>query len=143
MKISKKVMDYINSNISNSPPEIGGILGSENSEVISKVMIDKQRENIRRGCFYAPDVKLFNSCIEEWQDEGIEFKGIFHTHFAGVRSLSQADKSYIMNIMKAMPPQLEYLYFPVFVLPNRELVVCRAFRNKSEICIEEEELIVV
>lgn len=143
MKITKEVMDYIDRNISNFLPEFGGILGSEDSEIVSRVILDKQREDSGRGCFYAPDVKLFNSCIEEWQSKGIEFKGIFHTHFAGVRSLSQADKDYITNIMKSMPSRIEYLYFPLFVLPDREVIVYRAQRNAKEICIKKEELKVV
>ena len=54
---------------------------------------------------------------------GIEFLGIFHTHYYGVKTLSDADKDYMRRIMNSMPESIKILYFPVFVFPNNEMVL--------------------
>ena len=43
--------------------------------------------------------------------------------------------------MQAMPAQIEYLYFPIFVLPERELVSYKAKKTGTKINIIREETI--
>ena len=71
-------------------------------------------------CSYVPDTDKMNSIIEKWFNEGIEFLGIFHTHYYGVKTLSDADKDYMRRIMNS---SIKILYFPVFVFPNNEMVL--------------------
>lgn len=140
MRITRKAMNYIHSNIGGLPPETGGILGSRDGNIITHVVMDKQEDETQYMCCYSPNIEFLNFCVEGWQQEDILFKGIFHTHFAGVRSLSFADREYITNIMNAMPTEIKDLYFPIYVLPNRELVVYRASRRNTEIYIEKDFL---
>ena len=143
MKISKTVLNEINNLISDNPPETGGILGSKDNNIITDVIMDKIKNSSDKICCYEPNVDYFNQHIDKWVKKGIAFKGIFHTHFVGVKTLSCADKKYISAIMENMPEEITYLYFPVFVLPNRELVCYRAEKTNKEIKIYYENVIVV
>lgn len=139
MIITKEVYDLINGSIPEGPPETGGILGSTKDEIIDVVIMDVLRFPVERMCSYTPNVGFLNMNIEKWSNNSISFRGVFHTHFMGVDTLSHADRQYIELIMKAMPDTVKILYFPIFVLPKREIVCYRAtFRNdKTEIQREE------
>lgn len=140
MRISIGVLDIIKSSTDGCHYEIGGILGSCNGNVIDSVVIDKLDTDPIRRCSYEPNVEYLNQNIELWQKKGISFKGIFHTHFIGVKTLSCGDIEYINSIMKAMPKQIEYLYFPVFVLPDCELICYKANFTDGKVHIQEDIL---
>lgn len=138
MKITKEVIRFIFQDITSTPPEIGGVLGST-KEVIDHVVKDKGIPgNI--SCCYTPNVEFLNQVIKEWQNAKIEFKGIFHSHYFGVDTLSQGDYRYIKTIMKSMPLNIDSLYFPVAVMPKRELVVYNAYKCKNKINIIREKI---
>lgn len=141
MRILRSVIDMINYSISGLPPETGGILGSRDNELIDEVVMDTPSPTNTRPCSYYPNVDFLNQNIRSWQNNGVSFAGIFHTHFGGARALSCGDKKYINAIMSAMPKQVEYLYFPVFVLPDREMICYRAVRANGNIDICAENLI--
>ncbi len=143
MNISRAAFDKLNTLISGEPPETGGILGSKKNNTITDIILDRTQKSFGISCYYEPDVDFLNKCIDEWAGNGILFKGVFHTHFAGVKTLSSADKKYISSIMKNMPEEIVYLYFPVFVLPNRELVCYKAERADSEVSIYLEDVIII
>lgn len=142
MKILKSVISTINDSISGLPPETGGILGKHDNELIDEVVMDSLEPANTRPCSYFPNVVFLNQNIKLWQDDGILFAGIFHTHFGGVKTLSCGDRKYINAIMRAMPQQINTLYFPVFVLPDRELVCYKATRSNGIIDIQAEELVI-
>ncbi|MBR5272317.1 MAG: hypothetical protein IKU25_02840 [Clostridia bacterium] len=131
MTITKNVINRINAMISDEPPESGGIIGEGELEIISEVIFDVRQAVTPSYCFYSPNVEFLNSKIEVWQRENILFRGLFHTHFGNTRSLSVADKKYIIEIMNNMPECIQYLYFPIFVLPDREFVVYKAEKNNN------------
>lgn len=135
MKISDTVVEIVNNSISGTPPETGGILGSRNQDAIDEVVMDLPNKRSESRCTYSPNVDYLNRQIGLWQEQGITFRGMFHTHFAGVRTLSDSDKEYIGRIMMAMPLQINTLYFPVFVLPDREFVCYTAERLNGKIVI--------
>lgn len=139
MKVKKAVIDMINNDISDMPPEIGGIMGSHNNDLIDEIVIDQPYQVNVRPCSYYPNVDFLNQIIDGWQENNICFMGIFHTHFVGVKTLSCGDKKYIDAIMKSMPSYIEYLYFPIFVLPDRELVCYKAKKRNGtvDICYED------
>jgi len=143
MKITKTVLYELNNMISDNPPETGGILGSKYDNIITDVIMDKVNKSSDKICCYEPNVDFLNQHINKWCEKGIDFKGIFHTHFVGVKTLSCADKIYISVIMKNMPAEITYLYFPVFVLPNREFVCYKAEKSDKEIKISCEDVIVI
>lgn len=140
MKILKEVFIKMNNSISGEPPEIGGILGNKGNGIISHFIMDNVTERPIKMCSYSPDVDFLNECIDGWQKDGIKFSGIFHTHFAGVKTLSKSDKEYILRIMQAMPDEIISLYFPVFVLPDRELVCYRANKENTGVTINAEDI---
>lgn len=142
MRISKSVTDIINNSISNQPYETGGILGSHDKSLINEVILDLPNFTNKRPCSYFPNVDFLNQSIESWQNKKIHFVGIFHTHFGGAKNLSCGDKKYIFAIMDAMPEQIDCLYFPVFVLPNRELVCYKAIRLNGIVDIQAEDLVI-
>lgn len=142
MRVLKSVIDIIDGSISDYPPETGGILGSCDDGVISEVVVDLPNAENIRPCSYFPNVDFLNSKIRLWQNKGVSFKGIFHTHFCGVRTLSEGDKKYIKAIVNAMPSEIKILYFPIYVLPDREMVCYKAVNSNGIIGIQGEDLII-
>ena len=143
MRITKEAYEILNNYITGEPPETGGILGSSDDNVITHVVLDKQNALSVRCCSYSPNVDYLNGCIINWMRKGIKFMGVFHTHFAGVATLSEADKIYINSIMTAMPREITFLMFPVFVLPERKLICYRAEREKNLVNIIKENLEII
>lgn len=142
MKISTTAYNHLNSLIRASPPETGGILGSNDGAVITDIVLDIPSETTHT-CAYSPNVTFLNACISNWLSEGKHFKGVFHTHFFGIKTLSSADKEYIASIMHSMPDSVTELYFPIFVLPNRELICYKANKTGSEIQLTQETLEII
>lgn len=82
--------------------------------------------------------EFFNCCIEGWANKGIAFSGIIHTHFAGIKTLSQGDLLYIEKIMKAIPEGVNKIYFPILVLPEMEIVSYYAVKDRNIIVMAED-----
>lgn len=141
MKIERSLCSIILANMPKAPPEIGGILGGKDN-LITEHYIDAGSPSVR-ACDYAPNVKLLNTVIAEWQNVGIEFMGMFHTHFWGVATLSTGDAKYIEKIMQAMPRTISSLYFPIIVMPEMQIIPYVAERKGDSVSIRRRELIVV
>lgn len=139
MQIIRQIYEDIFVTIKESPPEIGGILGKQGN-LITAVEFD---DGIGKGkkCSYSPDVNRLNSIIKLWQEQGINFCGIFHTHYFGVETLSPGDKEYIKNIMNSMPESITKLYFPLIVMPQREMIAYVAVKAKEQLNIYKEKII--
>ena len=142
MIITKSAMDIIHGSVTDLPPETGGLLGSSDGMCVDTIVMDRYGTQNVKLCSYCPNVTFFNQCIRQWQDQNIIFMGIFHTHFVGVRTLSSGDREYINAIMSAMPEQIDVLYFPLYVLPDRQLVCYKAKRTDKGICIEQEDVMI-
>ena len=140
MRIKKEIYHSIFTSVKDTPPESGGILG-EKDGIIQFVVYD---EGVKNGklCSYAPDVEKLNFVIREWQEEGILFCGMFHTHFFGVETLSEGDVKYINMIMEQMPEEIKTLFFPIVVLPQRKFVVYVANREQKTIQIKKENIVI-
>lgn len=143
MKILKSVVNLISKAASQQSFEIGGIIGSHSNDTIDEVVIDLLKTNNINCCSYSPNVIFLNQNIDSWQNNNIEFKGVFHTHFFGIKTLSCGDKKYINEIMRVMPENIKFLYFPVFVLPDMELVCYKAIKKNQSIFIKEEPIVMV
>lgn len=142
MIISSQIMDVLNNSIENIPPETGGIIGGDGRKV-TEIVIDKKSDLSAHCCSYSPNAAYLNDCIDKWYKNNVVFMGMFHTHFVGVRTLSVADEEYINKIMQAMPDNVQSLFFPIYVLPNRELVSYLAKKTCNGIEITEDELLIV
>lgn len=143
MNIILSIYKSIVKSVPDVPPEIGGILGG-NDNIIRYVKFDKGLyDPKKKHCAYIPDVKKLNEYIEEWENNYIDFYGIFHTHFYGIETLSSGDKNYIKKIMDTLPLEVNELYFPVVVLPERKIKGYIAYRKGTQIHIMDEKLIIV
>ncbi|MBR2528059.1 MAG: hypothetical protein IKE58_06300 [Blautia sp.] len=142
MEIKREIYEAIVSYPAETPPEVGGIIGSREWPVIDMFVGDPGKKG-PFGCSYVPDTTFLNETIRQWLQEGILFQGIAHAHFHGVRTLSDGDRAYIRRIIEAMPAQIKSLYFPIIVLPERELVPYKAELADGELVIVEDLLKVV
>lgn len=138
MKILNHTFNDIVKMVPSLPPESGGIIGGTN-QIITHYILDSGT-NLSNGYdTYAPSILYFNETIQSWQQKGIDFYGIFHSHFPGGTELSNRDKQYIVQIMKAMPCRINHLYFPI-VLPGETIIVYRADNIKNRIHIVGEDI---
>ena len=139
MRIKKDVLIDLLASIPNAPPEMGGALGG-NKNVILTYMLDIGTETNNYD-HYFPNVEKINHEIKNWMHVGIEFYGIFHSHFPGGDELSLSDKRYIRQIMLAMPFEVSKLYFPI-ILPTG-IVGYQANRCGSQICIFRDDIKII
>lgn len=124
MKIVESVYNLILTNTPILPPETGGIVGGYDGKITS-VYFD--RGEYVASAIYSPNVMLLNKVIKNWNESGISFYGIFHSHYSRDKELSLYDKMYIREIMRAMPLSIRHLYFPI-VLPKQTILGYQASR---------------
>ena len=110
------------------PPEAGGILGSKDN-CICAFVYDPGTPDTTLNC-YTPDVDFLNGVIEQWQNQGISFCGLVHSHPSGHQRLSNIDLSYIQTIMGCMPESVQELFFPV-VIPGEGIFPYLARRGSA------------
>lgn len=139
MIVSKNVYEEILRKTPSHMPETGGIIGGQNG-VITEVSFDNGKVNDGCKCRYTPNVNLMNKRIDEWRENGIDFYGMFHSHFYNVSTLSKGDISYIKLIMNSMPEGVNKLYFPIVVFPKKEIVSYLCIRDREGIIIKEDSV---
>jgi len=127
MIINRAVYDLILCKISNNHGETGGIIGGQD-DVVTEFEFDMGTDLSSRDHYYPATDKL-NACIDRWQDNNIQFYGIVHSHLLDAPKLSLGDEKYIHAIMKVMPVCINYLYFPIVVVPSKRIVSYKAVRN--------------
>ena len=139
MIIQKKVYDQLIKCLPEYPPEMGGMLGGTDNVI---KIIEFDYGQLEHLCGYEPDVHRLNAEIKVWLEKDIYFMGIFHTHFFGVKTLSEPDIEYIKQILNAMPEYISKLYFPIAVLPERKLIPYIAIRQEPDVLIKADKLII-
>ena len=142
MTIVRDAIHKICSNVSTCSFETGGIMGSRDGVLVSEIIMDPTVSEVYRCC-YIPHIKYFNKCIEEWNEKNIIFMGMFHTHFYNVGTLSDGDLKYINTIMRAMPKKINRLYFPIYTLPQNEMICYEAQREHNNISIKKDSLEII
>lgn len=135
MRILKSIYEEIINNVPEHMPESGG-----NNNTITSVVFDEGKQDEFRHCHYTPNVKRLNSILLEWTEKDIEFYGLFHTHFHSVSTLSEGDITYIKNILDAMSKSKKLLYFPIVVLPEKEIISYCCSMNGSELNIVQDSV---
>lgn len=138
MKIQRKIFEEIIRTIPLVPPESGGLIGGTH-QIITHFIFDSGTTFSNGYDRYVPDVSFLNSVIQQWSEIGINFYGIFHSHFPNGIQLSNGDKKYISHIMNAMPQYINSLYFPI-ILPRESIVAYRADRCHEDVPIVCEEI---
>lgn len=140
MRIEETVYFRLLESCIKAPPEMGGILGGHSQIIDCFNLIEGKNDN--NMAFYSPDVKRMNAVIDLWRQNGVDFYGIFHSHPSCCTALSEEDKKYIVEIMKAMPEQVRFLYFPILI-PYKELYVYKAVKSYGKVKLVSENLQVV
>ena len=140
MKITEEIRTQL-LNCPIVPPECGGIIGSDRGEIITHVFLD-QGCPPEAGVMYIPDTQLLNQTIEQWRASGIQFRGIFHTHAPQWAELSNEDRVYITDIVNAMPPETDWLYFPL-VFPGIRIKSHIARKNGSTVDIVDDDIEII
>lgn len=143
MKITKEALRKIEEIAHDKNVETGGILGAESDDTVSCVFADLPDSTAGCRFDYFPNTVFLNKQIEAWSENNIEFVGMFHTHFSGSKNLSAADSKYIEAIMNESRGITEYLYFPVFTLPDNELTVYKACFDGKKTVIAKDILYVI
>ena len=140
MEIYEEVLDVIAEAAEKaSDREIGGMLGADRGGSICQVVVDRSTSNKRHT--YAPNVDWLNHIIGSRRNWC--FSGLFHTHLNNQSTLSVGDRTYIKEILMAMPSDIAYLYFPLYVLPQKKLYAFKAERVNGEIIITEESVNII
>jgi len=134
MRIQKELYSAILAACPIPPPEVGGLLGGQNNTA-THFMLDRGLDSVSDR--YVPDVISLNLIIAEWELQGIEFLGLFHTHYPGCCKLSDGDEIYIKAIITAMPERIHRLYFPL-VFPGDQILSYVAERKSDGVCISED-----
>ena len=137
MKIKRDILNALLLSVPCAPPEMGGILGGKDGTIVV-YEIDRGISSSDNYDHYYPNVSHLNNTLQIWQTGGIEFCGIFHSHFPGGENLSAADKRYIQRIMQTMPAEINGLFFPIIISPK---IICyQANRCGSEVRIIRDDI---
>lgn len=134
MTIEKEVFEKIIFLSSKASKEVGGIIGGKDN-CISYFAIDEGIHTNER-CIYKPNVIFLNEIINDWEQIGIDFYGLFHTHRGG-GSLSEKDIRYIKIIMNSMPNSIKELFFPVINCEEKTMIIYMAENKKEDIEIKK------
>lgn len=143
IKISSEALNTLLHHDFNTEHESGGILGCNFSGTISNIIFDKIANRDTCPCSYSPNTNYLNKCIADWENQGVAFAGIFHTHIGNSTVLSDGDGEYIKDIICCMPEYIDHLYFPVLSLPEKTITCYLATRTKNEITIVNDELTII
>lgn len=136
MKILKNVYQAIVNDCS-TYSEVGGIIGIT-SDIITHYKFDTPID--LSEYYYHPNTQNLNLIISKWEECGITFAGIFHSHPTGITSLSFGDENYIKDIMQAV--SLSPLYFPV-IAPKNGMQFYKANFDNGKINITLESVDIV
>ncbi|HIT54134.1 MAG TPA: hypothetical protein IAD07_09380 [Candidatus Fimivicinus intestinavium] len=137
MKILSELYDRLLAEVPPPPPETGGILGAR-SGIVCAAYFDFGRTHSTRAV-YEPDTARLNGQIADWEQSGIAFCGMFHSHLPGEDTLSGGDRRYITRILAQMPAQTQALFFPI-ILPGERLIPFRAAWTSTGVKIVSEPL---
>lgn len=86
-------------------PEHGGAFGKDiRTGCITRFYYD--RTATETGGTYSPDTKAVSAAMRRWEQEGVEFCGMIHSHPAGFPQPSAYDLRYAADIIRAMPNTL-------------------------------------
>lgn len=139
MKMQRAVYDEILQTCPAVPPESGGLLGGRGG-VITQYIADLGLGNGYDR--YVPNVQVLNAVLAEWQKDGVQFCGLYHSHFPQGERLSDADVFYIETILRATANAADTLYFPL-VFPKEKMIAYRAALSDGQVRIQPDGITLV
>lgn len=109
--LTNQVLEAIKQTIGSRPAECGGILGTDDTGIITSYYFDETGTGTEDS--YEPDVETINSILtNEWLPKGIQMVGIVHSHANGHDVPSCGDIHYGMRILQSLDEQ-EKFYLPI------------------------------
>ena len=104
--MDRAILDQILRDIGSKKPEQGGALGvDKTSGRITRFYFDEQAN--RSSASYSPDARTVTEVINQWDEEGVAFCGMIHSHPGSFGSPSEGDRQYAAEIINAMPETLQ------------------------------------
>lgn len=111
MILTPQVLNEIRQTVGSRPAECGGILGADDTGIITHYYFDKTGMSSENS--YEPDVDAVNAILtNDWQPNGIRMVGIVHSHTFGRNIPSCGDIHYGMQILQALNG-LNQFYLPI------------------------------
>ena len=89
---------------------------------------------------YVPDIETLNQVILRWENRGIRFAGLVHSHLAGQSTLSTSDTAYIRSVFDLLPEQIETLFFPIVIPAEGKIAAFAAKRHGKDVIIQPDEI---
>ena len=112
--IDKGVYEDMIKFIAVRPPESGGMLGGTGRS-INRFHFDEFAYTDSNS--YVPDTRTLNRIIQSWQNEGMRFMGIVHSHDQHPRLLSTDDLAFARSILRVNGAAISRVYFFIVICP--------------------------
>lgn len=112
MRLSREVLERIETTVGALPAETGAMLGGRpEDDLVSACAFDRGADGSR--VTYSPDVDGLNRLLaERWNPQGLRLMGFVHSHPARCEAPSGGDLHYARAILAAVP-SLERLLLPI------------------------------
>jgi len=112
--ISQSVLHDIETEIANHPPERGGaILGPVGQPIITRFLLDEEAHT--SGASYLPSPQLTQRVQQLELNQGLEFKGVIHSHPGGLDRPSGPDETAMLEGLN-LNPHIPYFVAPIITL---------------------------
>ena len=132
VRYTAEVKQAIENTIGARQAESGGMLGTtDGGKTIDHYYFDKTASTTRG--MYSPDANTLNRVIEKWNQNGIQFCGIIHSHPLGVTKPSREDTEYAERILENMTLPNDTLLTPIVQVDSVTLHRIRIFNYAHQI----------
>ena len=116
IRLMQTIYQQICETIGTHTPECGGVLGADESGIITRYYFD--HTGISSENSYAPDVERINQILlHEWMPQGVYMVGIVHSHTNSACVPSCGDISYGARILQALDHLSEF-YLPIVIIDD-------------------------
>ena len=130
IKVDEYILDRMIGRIGGETNESGGLIGSSIDGVINEFCYDAGIDS--NGDEYFPDVEMMQLKLKEWNEHGIQFMGIIHSHKSN-ESLSGKD-IYMGQKILALNPSMKSILMPVLVLDDQRVCWYSIERDHNKVC---------
>ncbi len=130
IEVDKQVIEEMLGRIGGETNESGGLIGSSIDGVINEFCYDAGIDS--NGDEYFPDVEMMQLKLKEWNEHGIQFMGIIHSHKSN-ESLSGKD-IYMGRKILALNPSMKSILMPVLVLDDQRVCWYSIERDHNKVC---------
>lgn len=135
MRFTQSVYKQIELTIGTMLPEQGGILGSQDGQIINAYYFDSTGNS--RIDSYSPDYEKINVILEdEWALSRTYMVGIVHSHARSCKFPSCGDIVYAEKIMKAS--NMELFYLPIVCIHPFELFAFSVKMENGKLTVHKE-----